>query len=199
MDKNLILNKKNLDEFELLNEDYLVESKYYDLPSGEQEYKLYSYITTQFDDITILDIGTHLGTSAISLSHNEKNKVISFDIVDHIKDSNHKIYQKKNIEFKIEDVLNYLNEENIENIKIVLIDINHMGYKETLILKKLISLKFSGIVILDDIHHPNKLINLQMKKLWNNINLPKYDLTKYGHFSGTGLVLINYDLNIIEE
>lgn len=199
MDKNLILNKKNLDEFELLNEDYLVESKYYDLPSGEQEYKLYSYITTQFDDITILDIGTHLGTSAISLSHNEKNKVISFDIVDHIKDSNHKIYQKKNIEFKIENVLDYLNEENIENIKIVLIDINHMGYKETLILKKLISLKFSGIVILDDIHHPNKLINLQMKKLWNNINLPKYDLTKYGHFSGTGLVLINYDLNIIEE
>ena len=74
-----------------------------------------------------------------------------------------------------------------------------MGFKETLILQKLISLKFSGIVILDDIHHPNKLINQQMKKLWNNIYLPKYDLTKYGHFSGTGLVLINYNLNIKEE
>ena len=199
MNKTLVLNKKNLDNFELLNKEYLVETKYYDNPSGEQEYKLYSYITTLFNDITILDIGTHLGTSAVSLSHNENNKVISFDIKNHINNFNHKIYEKKNIEFILDNVLNYLNEDTIKKIKIILIDINHVGYQETLILRKLISLKFSGIVILDDIHHPNKLINIQMRKLWNNIKLPKFDLTKYGHSSGTGLLLINYDLNIIEE
>ena len=50
-----------LNNFNLKNHEYLVDPTYYDLPSGEQEYKLYSYLTTFFDNAIILDIGTTNG------------------------------------------------------------------------------------------------------------------------------------------
>jgi hypothetical protein len=34
-----------LDNFELKNQRYLVDSNYYELKSGQQEYRLYSYLT----------------------------------------------------------------------------------------------------------------------------------------------------------
>ena len=33
-----------------------------------------------------------------------------------------------------------------------------------------------------------------MENFWRNINLKKYDLTQYGHFSGTGVVIMNSDI-----
>jgi hypothetical protein len=35
-----------------------------------------------------------------------------------------------------------------------------------------------------------------MQKLWNSINHKKYDITKYGHLSGSGIVLMNTDIEI---
>ena len=99
------LSNEILDNFNLKNHEYLVDAKYYDMESGKQEYRLYSYISSLFDNITILDIGTLQGRSAISLSFNETNKVISYNIVDQIKNINHKIYSKNNIEFRIKNVL----------------------------------------------------------------------------------------------
>jgi predicted O-methyltransferase YrrM len=181
-----------LDNFELKNQDYLVSKDYYNLKSGQQEYRLYSYLTTFFDNITILDIGTLTGRSAIALSHNESNKVISYDIYNHIQNDNHKIYSKKNVLFNIKNVLDDLNEEFIKNVKIVMIDIDHYETIETIIMKKLKELNFSGLIILDDTtNHPEVEINVCMNRLWNNIQETKYDFTKYGHWSGTGIVVIN--------
>ena len=39
-------------------DEYPVDPSYYELPSGKQEYKLYSYLTTFFDNSIIIDIGT---------------------------------------------------------------------------------------------------------------------------------------------
>jgi hypothetical protein len=33
-----------------------------------------------------------------------------------------------------------------------------------------------------------------MNRLWDNIAEPKYDFTKYGHFSGTGIIVMNDDI-----
>ena len=44
-----------LDKIQLKNHEYLVDISYYDLLSGSQEYRLYSYLTTFFNNITILD------------------------------------------------------------------------------------------------------------------------------------------------
>jgi hypothetical protein len=185
-----------LDKFTLINHEYLVNREFYDNNSGSQEYRLYSYLSTFFDNITILDIGTLDGRSAVALSHNENNTVISYNITDQINNKKHHIYTKKNITFNIKNVLDDLNLEFIKNVKIVMIDIDHFGQNELVIINKLRELKFSGMIILDDItNHPDAHINMCMNELWNNITEIKYDFTKYAHWSGTGIVIINDDIS----
>jgi predicted O-methyltransferase YrrM len=194
----ITLSNEILDKIQLKNHEYLVESAYYDLPSGNQEYRLYSYLTTFFNNITILDIGTMNGRSAISLSHNETNKVISYDINNHINNTKHKIYTKKNIEFRIKDVLKDLDEEFIKNVKIVMIDIDHYETIEKIIINRLKELNFKGIIILDDItNHPEPDINICMNRLWNSIEGKKYDVTKYGHWSGTGIIVLDDNIDFL--
>ena len=76
----IALNNKILDSFIMKNFEYLVTPTYYNLKSGIQEYRLYSYVSTLFDNTIILDLVTSNGTSAISLSHNPINRVINYDI-----------------------------------------------------------------------------------------------------------------------
>ena len=192
------ISNKILDDFKLINHEYLVDKNYYDLKSGVQEYRLYSYLTTFFNNTTILDIGTLNGRSAIALSHNDTNKVISYDIINNIKTNNHKIYSKINITFNIKNILNDLTEELIKDVKIIMIDIDHYEIIEKQIISKLNKLNFSGIIILDDItNHPDPYVNECMNKLWDNLEYTKYDVTKYGHFSGTGIIIMNDDITFL--
>ena len=123
----VVVSNNLLDNFKLKNHEYLINKKYYDLESGKQEYRLYSYLSTLFNNCYILDIGTLDGRSAVSLSHNDTNKVISYNIVDQIKNDYHQIYTKPNIEFKIKNVLDDLTREFVSKLKIVMIDIDHFG------------------------------------------------------------------------
>ena len=184
---NIPISNTILDNFPLINSEYLVENQFYDLPSGQQEYHLYSYLSTFFDNTTILDIGTFNGRSAIALSHNSTNKVISYDIVDMIKNPEHIIYTKPNIEFRIKNVLDDLNEELISQVHLITLDIDHFEVAESEIIRRLEELQFSGILLLDDIHH----------RLWNQISHPKIDITPYGHWSGTGIVFMNTDISLL--
>lgn len=196
----MLINISNelLDNFPLMNQDYLPDVTYYDLRSGEQEYRLYSYLTTLFDNITILDIGTSDGRSAVALSHNTSNKVISYDLIDAIRNPSHKIYTKPNIEFRIKDVLEDLTEEFIENVKIVMIDIDHLETVELQIIARLRELKFSGIILLDDTtNHPDLEIRDCMNRVWDSISEKKYDITQYGHWAGTGIVIMNDNIDIV--
>ena len=193
----IVLNKTILNNFELKNHEYLVNKIYYDLSCGKQEYRLYSYLTTFFNNSIILDIGTWDGRSAVSLSHNETNKVISYNIVDEINNPQHKIYTKNNIEFRICNIMDDLVLDIVSKCKIVMIDIDHFEVIERKIIERLDELGFSGIILLDDIHHPWTKENEAMQLLWNSLPYTKYDITEYGHFSGTGLILMNCDLNII--
>jgi predicted O-methyltransferase YrrM len=197
---NIPISNKILDNFKLKNHEYLVSNSYYDLNSGEQEYRLYSYLSTFFDNIIILDIGTLDGRSAVALSHNENNKILSYDIHNHINNNEHKIYSKKNISFNIKNIIEDLNEEFIKNVKIIMIDIDHYETIETIIINRLKELNFSGLIILDDItRHPDPHINVCMNKLWNNIPYTKYDFTNYGHWSGTGVIVMNDDITFTFE
>ena len=198
---NIILDNKELDNFVMKNCEYLVTDTYYNLKSGKQEYRLYSYLTTFFNNTIILDLGTSHGTSAVALSHNINNNVISYDIVNYINNKNHLIYTKDNIELRIKNILDDLTIEFLSNIKIIMIDIDHYGEIEKQIIDKLYKLNYSGIILLDDVfNHPDKIINTSMNQLWNNLsfeNSKKYNITKYGHWSGTGIILMNTDINII--
>lgn len=202
---NILLNNKQLDNFEMKNIEYLVTPTYYNLKSGIQEYRLYSYISTLYNNITILDLGTSHGTSALALSHNINNKVITYDIVDCINNEKHIIYSKPNIEFRIKNVLDDLNEEYLLDnaVKVVMIDIDHYGGMEKKIMDRLYELNYSGIILLDDIfYHPDNEINKCMNDLWNSIeynNIQKINITKYAHWSGTGIILMNANINVILE
>ena len=52
------------------------------LPAGQSEYRFYAYMSTWFNNTTILDIGTRTGGSALALSYNPTNKVRSYDLVE---------------------------------------------------------------------------------------------------------------------
>jgi predicted O-methyltransferase YrrM len=60
------------------------EIEFYSHP-GKEHYKLLSYFSTLFNNSNIIDIGTHLGHSALALSYNKSNTIYSFDIVDKVR------------------------------------------------------------------------------------------------------------------
>jgi predicted O-methyltransferase YrrM len=194
------ISNKILDDFQLKNQEYLISKEYYDLPSGLQEYRLYSYLTTFFNNTTILDIGTFQGRSAVSLSHNETNTVITYDIeskwIVDVPNKNDifKLTSKKNIIFRLKNVMDDLTQTLLENVKIIVIDIDHYETNEREIIDKLFELNYSGIIILDDIVHPQQDMYIAMQRLWNNLPYPKIDFTKYAHGSGTGVILMNTDI-----
>ena len=69
---------------------------------GDQHYRLLSYLSSLFNNVNIIEIGTHVGESAIALSYNENNNVYTFDIIDKIS-SDKKVRQ--NIKYIIDDVM----------------------------------------------------------------------------------------------
>lgn len=192
------INNKVLDEIELQDSEKLVDSKWYRLKSGREHYRLCAYLSTYFNSTKILDIGTYRGTSAVALSHNRNNVVLSYDIKNVIP-KNHVIHSIPNVVFNIKNVLDDLDSEMIKSVKLILIDIDHMGKNEELIMKKLREVGFKGLVLIDDINHPDKVMKKLMQEFWNNIKEDKYDVTSYGHTSGSGLVLFDDTIELVFE
>jgi predicted O-methyltransferase YrrM len=153
-------------------------------PPGDSPFKLYAYISTLFNNGIILDVGTEYGNSALALSYNLKNKIISYNIIEQGASN----IDKKNISWKIVD---FREDDSIEydNVKVICIDVDpHDGQQEVEMVKFLKDKKWSGILIFDDIH-----VNQKMEDFWNSLDFSediKYDITHIGHSSGTGIVLM---------
>lgn len=158
---------------------------------GKEHYKLLSYIVKNYlnkDDL-IIDIGTFIGLSALALSCNG-NKIVTYDVKDNIPDDKLTIKNIDNIDYIIGDCLD--DKELLLKSKLIMLDIDHSGIEEEKILNMLRENNYKGIVIMDDIN-----IFEPMKQLWDSIKEKKYELTKYGHWSGTGIILFSEDDNII--
>jgi len=150
---------------------------------GRDHYRLLSYISSLFKNITICDVGTKHGLSAIALA-SHTNKVYSYDLEDKLDDQIKEVASDINCTFLLENCLE--TEENRERLlssDIVMLDTDHDGVFEEAFYLFLKTNNFSGILLLDDIHLCDP-----MKNFWSSITEPKFDITKYGHFSGTGLV-----------
>jgi predicted O-methyltransferase YrrM len=149
------------------------------LKNNNEHYGFLKYVSLQFNDIIILDLGTACGHSALALSQNKSNKIITYDL-------NKRSDLIDNID-NIERVLldcNLIENSVIESAKIILLDIDpHDGSQEIKFYNKLKNTKFKGILLCDDI-----LLNQKMKDFWNIINEEKYNISELGHFSGTGLI-----------
>ena len=186
---------------EILNQVNLKELEPYALGPGDVEflssaghshYPLLAYISDSYNNCKFVDIGTHFGWSALCLAKNKSNKVITYDLTDHItelKNRNNKpygsIFNLKNVVFKQKNILDNLDE--LKDTKLIFLDVDpHDGIQEKIIFKAIKESGFNGVLICDDIK-----LNPGMRNFWDSIDLPKEDLTQFGHYSGTGFVYFN--------
>ena len=158
--------------------------QYFNLKAGSEHYKLLAYLSSIIKCEQVVDIGTFLGFSALALSYNENIKVVTYDIFDSIPENVTSTHNKANIKFMIAECIPDL--DKLVDTDLILLDIGHDGESEVEIIKHLEKHNYSGILILDDI-----CLNPEMKKVWSEIKQTKVDITKYGHWSGTGLVIFD--------
>ena len=150
------------------------------LSAGQSEYRLYAWLSKQFNNTTILDVGTRTGGSALALSYNPTNQVRSYDLIEQGASS----IEKENITWNIGD---FMQDEEIDwdNVSIVMIDVDpHDGSQERVMMDWLREKGWKGLLLHDDIGPGWPDIQL----MWDEIPEPKIDVTEIAHMSGTGLV-----------
>lgn len=156
-------------------------------PAGHQHYKLLTYLTRQINNATIVELGTHSGTSSTCLCENVTNKVKTFDIVDVYAIKN----QPNNLTRHIGNIFK-LDPSILLKTDLVFLDTAHQGDFETEIYLYLKNNKYNGILLLDDI-----FFNEKMTQFWDSIDEKKHDITSVGHgHYGTGIVDFNNNVSI---
>lgn len=196
---NELINTINFDLFKefFINENDNTTQEFFS-KSGKEHYKLLSYLSTLYNNVSILDIGTHRGSSALALSYNKTNTIITFDIVDNV--INPLIKNKENIKFNFD---NLFEEEPRQKWKdtilsspFILLDVDpHNGFMEIDFYNYLKDIGYNGFVICDDIWFFKDMRD----NFWYKIpDEYKYDITKYGHWSGTGVFTFNKDINFFK-
>ena len=167
-----------------------------DLNTGNEKgehYKLLSYISSLITNETILELGTRDGLSALVLAKNGQNKVITYDLQNKPEEMDTFEHLVPNLEFK---QMNVFHEDLnvLKNSKIIFMDLDpHDGNQEKRMVELLDSIEWKGILIADDIEwFP------EMKNWYNNLNKKKYNVTKWGHGSGTGIIDFSENLEILD-
>jgi hypothetical protein len=182
--EHIILNLNNqiLDGLDMKMSKHINNDEYkgyFNERSSKEHYRLLTHISSLYNNINILDIGTLKGCSALALSTNNTNKVFSFNLDNQLE----LIDTPKNIEFIIDNVINGKYDDLILSSPIILLDTFHDGVFEQEFLDYLLRINYKGNLLLDDIH-----LNKEMQIFWENINLLKNDITCIGHSTGTGIV-----------
>lgn len=189
----ITLNNATLDSLDMESglEHLSTYHNYFTLPSGQEHYRLVRYLASQIDS-NVVEVGTHAGSSAIAMSLDTKHTILTYDIVE-MKGKNYDYI--KNIIFRLTEYQNdseYL--EFILNSKMIFIDAPHNGFFERELYAWLKEKQYKGMTVWDDIH-----LNEDMKSFWNDVDLPKLDITKYGHITGTGVIYFSNDTELVLE
>jgi predicted O-methyltransferase YrrM len=194
-----------IDLNEVKNCDLTFVSKYYEdkynrhrineMNVGQEEgehYKLLFYLTTLMKDELILDLGTRDGLSALCLAYNKNNDVITYDLNDKPNEMFSFEGELPNLKFKQMNVF----DESIDifkKSKLIFLDLDpHDGIQEKKFIELMESINYNGIIIADDIvWFPN------MKNWWDNLKQKKFNVTKFGHGSGTGIIDFSNRVEIV--
>jgi hypothetical protein len=176
------LNKDNIAAIDLSSFSRYVANaehrNYFFDKNFREHYRLIAYLSTLFSHSDIFDIRTNLGYSALALSYNRMNRVISYDITE-CKELNHPD-ELTSIDYVIGEVRL---DDRLLGAPLIMLDTNHDGEFENQFYAFLKQNDYRGLLFLDDIH-----LNQPMIKFWNAIVEPKEDLTDLGHWSGSGIV-----------
>jgi len=220
--KTINLSNEHLDNIDLSEFDKYLNAKYrrtykengygFHDKSGVEQYRFLYYMSTLLDNETILDVGTFEGGSALALSKNKTNNVISIDVKYQV----NRDIDLDNILFLEGDILNYEEEivkidrnfragtldknygkDLINQSKLILYDTVHNGIVEKQFHDYLVESNWSGVCIWDDTKFRWTGTRRQgMIDFWNSIENEKEDVTKYAHWTGTGMVWYNQDKDI---
>jgi hypothetical protein len=200
--KDMNITKANLANIDLkskvqpLLKDYALDhDELFGVP-GQQHYTLLAYLSSLVAGSTIIDIGTHRGASALSLSTCEKTTIYSFDI-------QRKVFLRDlpNVNYELADlwddtVFEYW-KPTIMNSSIILLDVDpHNGTMEYDFYLKLKKIGYQGLLVCDDIWYFKEMRD----KFWHLIpSNEKVDITALGHWSGTGVISFRERPDIIWE
>jgi len=184
LEKILTINYYTLDSIDLISENQFIKNMttfatLFHLKSGDEHYRLLSYISYLFSNEILVDIGTNNGCSAIALSQNQSNTVMTYDFTFF---EETKLIERDNIVFNVKDILNDL--DILNKTRFIFLDANQDGILEKKIYETLIKNNYRGFLVIDDI-----FLNGEMKSFWNSVDIEKYDLTNKGHNVGTGLII----------
>lgn len=157
---------------------------YFQQGAGQEHYRLLNYIVNTINiGNYVVDLGTHQGLSALSMSVNEDTQVYTYDPSD--LNLSQKIAERKNIEFKKQKAQDDI--EFIAKADFIFLDIDpHNGDQELEIIKQLDKAGYSGMIVCDDIN-----LNVHMKRMWEALEYDKKDISNIGHYTGSGLILLN--------
>lgn len=162
--------------------------KYFLEQPGKEPYKLLAYLASQIQG-DIYDLGTLYGSSALALSFNERNNVLTLDNKKQIPEmqGNITILNRPNIKFLVVSAQAIL--PRISTSQLVYVDFDTVNTNELhKVVNELMHYQFKGILVVNDI-----LLNDSMKTFWNNVptSLKKIDVTAFGHFTGTGIIVFH--------
>ena len=161
---------------------------FHDAP-GKEHYKLLAYLSTLYNNSDIFDIGTYYGYSALALAFgNASNSILSFDIAR--KGSPPTL---DNISYYFDNLMEPagldLWKERLLRSPLIMLDIDpHEGTREYNFYLWLRDNNYQGIVVCDDIIHFDDMRN----NFWDKVAPEhKLDITRFGHWSGTGVIFFN--------
>jgi hypothetical protein len=151
---------------------------YFHLESGKEHFRLLTFISMLYHKKILFDMNTHQCVSAAALSSSMKNRIKTYDI-------------KQNllinpilpaVQYCFGDVTK---DEELIKSPFIFLDAEGDGIFENKLYNHLKEIKWKGLLLIDDILHCND----EMTKFWNDIAEEKYDITKIGHWSGSGICL----------
>jgi len=185
----ITLNKDIINAIDLEPLEKYIEWKpefvqYFNKDVGTEHYKLLAYLSTQIQSPKIIEIGTFIGLGTTALSYNESKNIESYDIFNCFPaDLNILTVEARlNVKCFLKDSVGELH-NIVKDADLVFIDIDHTGYTERIMIDELEKIGYKGLVILDCIK-----LNEEMATFWNSITQEKFNISAYGHWSGTGLV-----------
>lgn len=163
-------------------------SGYFLEDAGREHYKLIAHFASKFSS-PVIDLGTLFGSSAVALKSHTSADVYTYDITDHVGNANKSYKNIEGIYLILKDCNTDVEAMLALHPDLILLDIDpHDGIQEHTFYELLKQHNYSGLLLCDDIH-----LNHAMEKWWSDVTHEKHDLTKYGHWSGTGLINFNPD------
>jgi predicted O-methyltransferase YrrM len=159
-----------------------------------EHYRLLAALVDVVGAREVVEIGTYRGLGALALRAGGAERVVTYDVVPW-PDISGSVLRQSDFDGPLEQRLADLSSADVfanervvlQNADLIFLDGPKDGRFEPLFIDQLVGLerKLPQLLVIDDIRL------LVMLQLWRDLPLPKLDLTSFGHWSGTGLAVLD--------